>query len=479
VQPRARYARAAKGLGAPAKPCRAPSVAVWARVAYRPRGFGRIQCTGFMRVIQAGALLLVGWWALPELARAQHINLDGKVTVEGEKRSRAKKSSNAAKPKAKPKPKPKPKPKAKEESPPAADATEAATAGGLPAGEASVAPAPTPAPAPVAPVAVSVPEPVPPAPPSPAPEPPPASPVELALFVDAYVAWQSSGSGSLATLSGHRAFSGQGANLRAENGFSLAFLGLDASYQTQYFGATANVRFGEGAPLYHVPTEGESGESFGVELLSQAYLSVRPIEPLGIDLGMFSTPFGAEVLESWKNLNYTRGALYYYAQPAWHTGLRLKWDVNEALSATAFVANGSNNLSETQQLSGLDQTPTVGVQLAVSPWPALSLAAGGLFTLDSYHNDDAGFDALADLIVTLELGDLRAILNGDYILTRNAAPNGGDRNFLGVSAAVGCALAPAFAVAARGELLLDDANFDGGRLDRWQLFTATLVTTAP
>src|SRR6185295_10035580 len=231
-----------------------------------------------------------------------------------------------------------------------------------------------------------------------------SSPLQLSMFVDAYAAWQSSGSGTLATLSGHRAFAGQGATLRAENGFALAFLGLDVSYQTPRLGATASLRFGEGAPIYHTHADSESDFSFGVDLLTQAYLTWRPVDPLALDLGMFTTPFGAEVLESWKNLNYTRGALYFYAQPAWHTGLRLSWQLSDAWSLTGFVADGTNLISETQQNAGLDQSPTLGAQVGFAPAEALSLLAGGLFTLDGFHNDDAGFDALADVVATLELG---------------------------------------------------------------------------
>jgi hypothetical protein len=300
--------------------------------------------------------------------------------------------------------------------------------------------------------------------------------LELAMFIDAYGAWQSSGNGTLATLSGHRAFSGQGATFRAENGFSLAFLGLDVSYDTARFGATANLRFGPGASIYHAPTDSESAASFGIDLLSQAYLTWRPADPLAIDLGMFSTPFGAEVLESWKNLNYTRGALYFYAQPAWHTGLRLSWQLGDAWSVTGFIADGTNLVSETQQNSGLDQLPTLGAQLGFTPTEGLSLLAGGLFTLDSFHNDDAGFDALGDVVATLELGGWRAAFNADVILTRGEAPSGADRRCLGFSLAAGYAFSEAFGLAGRGEYLLDDANFDGGDQDQWRLLTVTLTT---
>ncbi len=304
---------------------------------------------------------------------------------------------------------------------------------------------------------------------------PSATGLALAMYVDAYAAWQSSGSGTLATLSGHRAFSGQGSTFRAENGFSLAFVGIDVSYQLPRVGATASLRFGEAAPIYHAHANPESDFTFGVDLLSQAYVTWRPVEPLAIDLGMFSTPFGAEVLESWKNLNYTRGALYYYAQPAWHTGLRLSWDAGERWSLLGFIADGTNNISETQQKSGLDQTPTVGAQLSYAPLPELSLALGGLFTIDSYHTDDAGFDAFADFIATLELGAWKSAFNADSILTRQAAPDRHDRHFLGFSLATGYSFSELFGVAARGEYLLDDANFDRGNLDRWKLFTVTLT----
>jgi len=182
------------------------------------------------------------------------------------------------------------------------------------------------------------------------------------------------------------------------------------------------------------------------------------------------------VLESWKNLNYTRGALYYYAQPAWHTGLRLGWQLSDAWSLTGFVADGTNLISETQQNFGLYQSPTLGAQLGFAPIEGLSLLAGGLFALDGLHNDDAGFDALADVVATLDRGGLRAAFNADVILTRNDAPSGGDRHFFGLSLAAGYAFSEAFGVAARGEVLLDDANFDGGDHDKWRLFTVTLTT---
>ncbi len=300
--------------------------------------------------------------------------------------------------------------------------------------------------------------------------------LQLAMFVDAYATWQSGGSGTQATLSNHRAFSGQGSTLRAENGFGLAFVGLDASYGMRHAGATASLRFGEGVPLYHLRPSGESDAAFGVEQLTQAYLTWRPWQVLALDLGMFDTPFGAEVLQSWQNLNYTRGALYYYAQPGWHSGLRVQWDPSDSLALVGFVANGSNIISEAQQEPGTSELPTVGAQLGWAPSEALWLAAGGLFATDARDNDDAGFDALGDVIVRFEQYGLQAVLNANYVLTLDGAPDGSDRHLFGVSAAAGYAFSKLFGAALRGEWLLDDANHDGGERERWRLFTVTLTT---
>lgn len=399
----------------------------------------------------------------------------------------AKKSRAPAAPAASPPPEPSP-PPAAASAPSAPDSPAAPPPEASPAPAPAVAPSNAPAGAETAPPAQATPDaasgadtkaPVPaaveaPGALSPA-EPDGAAALQLALFVDAYASWQSSGPGTLATLSNHRAFSGQGSTLRAENGFGLAFLGLDASYSTEHVGVTANLRLGEGAPVYHLQPNGESDAAFGVELLTQAYVTWHPWQALTLDLGMFNTPFGAEVLESWKNLNYTHGALFYYGQPGWHSGLRLQWDASERLALVGLVANGSNLISETQQDAGLSQAPTLGAQIGWLPSEAVWLAAGGLFTTDGYGNDDAGFDALGDVIVRLEQGPLQLVLNADYVLTRNGAPDGSDRHFFGVSAAAGYAFSELLGVAARGEWLLDDASHDDSERERWRLFTVTLT----
>ena len=294
-------------------------------------------------------------------------------------------------------------------------------------------------------------------------------PLKLGMFVDAYVGWQTSGVGTLAALSEHRAFSGQGSTLRAENGLSLAFLGFDAEYDAGSFGAVANLRFGPAATIFH----NENDLTFGVDHLTQAYVLYRPVQQLELDLGMFLSPFGVEALESWKNPNYTISALYVYGQPNWHMGLRAKWQLAESLTLMGLVVNGANNISETQQQAGIDQNPSLGGAVTYQPNSALSFALGGLLALDRQHNDDQGFDGFADFVATLALGALTTSVNVDYIFTDHGAPDGSDRHFIGGSLTSGYRFNDMLGIAARGEYLRDDANYDGR--DVWTLLVGTLT----
>jgi hypothetical protein len=344
------------------------------------------------------------------------------------------------------------------------------------------APAPAPAPDPAQPavaVEVAVSTPPPPAPVTTAAEPEPAPALTLGLFADAYFGLQTSGSGTLATRSGHRAWTGQGSTRFAENGFSLSWLGLDANYDGGAFAVTGSLRFGSATPIFH----GASDLAFGIDNITQAFVTWRPLEKLDLDLGMFSTPFGAEVAESWKNLNYTRGALYYYGQPFWHTGLRAKYRISDQVSVTGLLVDGVNNVSETQYNNGIDQAPTIGAQVGVTPSDTLSFAAGGLVALDGEENDDAGFDTFLDLVGVLSLDPVTVVLNADYIVTQSAF-GGDDRSFFGLSGAIGYAFTNHFGIAGRLEFLTDsfaggvaagDDPFDGSDATSWNLITATVT----
>jgi hypothetical protein len=314
------------------------------------------------------------------------------------------------------------------------------------------APAPAPAPEAEAAAAAAAPE---------------ASPLSLSMFADAYFAYQTGEPGTLATSTLHRAYVGQGPTGLAENGFSLSWLGFDAVYDGGTFGATGSLRFGSSMPIFHT-----NNPIVGIDNITQGFVTWKPVEALALDLGMFGTIFGAEVGESWRNLNYTRGALYYYGQPFWHTGLRAAYSVNEQLTLTGMLVNGTNNISETVQADGgTDQTPTVAAQIKFAPNDSFTIIGGGMLATDMEANDDVGFDTFFDLVATASLGDLSIVLNGDYIITKAVGDAPDDRSFFGLSGGLGYALTEQVGIAGRVEYLSDDGGNPDG--DPWTLTTAT------
>jgi Putative beta-barrel porin-2, OmpL-like. bbp2 len=127
----------------------------------------------------------------------------------------------------------------------------------------------------------------------------------------------------------------------SSNGFALSWVGLDVSYGTAEASGTVNLRFGPSASRL----AGEDAKA-GLENVKQAFATWRPGGEggnLSFDLGKFDTNFGAEVADSQLNFNYTRGLLYWLAQPAFHTGLRVNANFTPNFWLTGFVANGWNN----------------------------------------------------------------------------------------------------------------------------------------
>jgi hypothetical protein len=248
------------------------------------------------------------------------------------------------------------------------------------------------------------------------------------------------------------------------NGFALAFGAIDIAYSSEKLGATLEFRFGEGANRLI----GNTDPVFSV--LKQAYATWKPLPCLTLDLGQFDTIYGAEVANSWDNLNYTRGALYYLMQPFYHTGLRAGWAPSDMLSITLLVVNGTNNPID----SG--QTPHVGLQAGLSFGDPLNLVVGWYGGAASSgfgaasNADEGDFENFFDLVITSTLGPVSLVGNVDVYL-------GGDRSgnplYYGFSLAAGMPIVDTFAVALRGEYLGDPDLFISGAYE--SLVTGTLT----
>jgi hypothetical protein len=138
-----------------------------------------------------------------------------------------------------------------------------------------------------------------------------------------------------------------------ENGFALAWAGIDATYPSDPVGGTLSLRLGPSAQRIGRSCltsaddpPGVCDDAVGLSNVKQAFGSWRPGgagSPVELSLGKFDTIYGAEVAESHLNLNYTRGVVYWFTQPLFHTGLRVVADLTDQLVLRGLVVNGYNN----------------------------------------------------------------------------------------------------------------------------------------
>ncbi|TPV93343.1 MAG: porin [Myxococcales bacterium FL481] len=161
------------------------------------------------------------------------------------------------------------------------------------------------------------------------------------------------------------------------NGFAFAWAGLDASYDADTVGGTMALRFGPSAAVF-------SGEPVGsgLNLVKQGFVTWKPARAQGklsFDLGKFDTLYGAEVAESWLNMNYTRGVLNWLGQPFHHTGLRVGVAPRDTFGFNLLAVNGWNN-SRDNNLG-----KTFGAQLALTPKDGVAVYVG---YLTGPENDD-------------------------------------------------------------------------------------------
>jgi hypothetical protein len=279
----------------------------------------------------------------------------------------------------------------------------------------------------------------------------------VGMFVDAYGALRSDrnshGSGPVtagAATAGyyHEAYT------QAE-GFALAFAGADLAYSGEKFGATVSLRFGPGVKRFYAADNGP----LGLDYITQAYATWKPVKDLTLDFGQFYTIYGAEVAESWRNMNYSRGGLYYAMQPFWHTGLRANYKINDVLSLNGLVVNAVNTAYEN------NKSPSLGIQALVTPTDGVLLALGYLAPVNPRAGGEenstlsafGAFEHFMDFVGTATVGDFKLVTNADLNLYKAKGATSYE-NWWGVSVAPGYSFTNWFGCAARVEYLSDSAN---------------------
>ncbi len=240
-----------------------------------------------------------------------------------------------------------------------------------------------------------------------------------------------------------------------ENGFGLAWAGLEAAYSGEKAGATLSLRLGQG------PSQGWGDANVpGSQFVKQAFVTWKPHERVAIDFGRFDTVFGAEVAESWLNHNYTRGMLYNLMQPFWHTGLKVTIQAHDLVAIKLLAVNGWNTIVDN------NIGKSFGFQVAAKTRNEIFAAyvgyLGGPERPDKDPNNgervlsaNKYWRHLIDVVMTVNWKRLSLALNGDYIYDSNLPRYGASAAWYGVMASASVRLVDWFYIGARGEFLVD------------------------
>jgi hypothetical protein len=237
----------------------------------------------------------------------------------------------------------------------------------------------------------------------------------------------------------------KGPNGSAQSGFGLSWLGADLGYDAGAWAINGSLRFGDAVPQYGTGTLGP---------ITNAFVTWRPTEGLSLAAGTFATIYGAEVAESWLNLNYTRGELYYNLQPFWHTGIKAEY-AKDSFVARALLVNEPNNSTLN------DGAVNVGGQLGYVS-DVFSAYGGVLQSLapETSMNFELApgvanvFATFVDVVAILKVSDLTVIGNFDFNAGYKSI-----QSYWGGSLAAGYAIDPQFGVAVRGEHLAYENDF--------------------
>jgi hypothetical protein len=181
------------------------------------------------------------------------------------------------------------------------------------------------------------------------------------------------------------------------------------------------------------------------------------------------------VAETQFDVNYTRSALYWLAQPLFFTGFRVDYAPIDQLDVKAFLTNGWNNTVD------LNQGKSGGIQVTARPNDKISIAAGYMLgseqadatvaTMTMPTMDVPGANQhlrhFFDLVVDVNPTDtFRVLLNGSFGLENDAsgqigasAPGTQTVRWGGVNLALRYAPTEKLFVALRGEFYKDPNGF--------------------
>lgn len=206
----------------------------------------------------------------------------------------------------------------------------------------------------------------------------------------------------------------------------------------------------------------------------QAYASLLILPNLELDFGKFVTQFGAEVIESKDNWNYTRSLLFSWAIPYYHSGARLTYTPNDKFYVMGDVVNGWNNVSEN------NNGKSYGFQIGITPIKPLPIV---LNYITGPENVGAISDSrsLIDALVTYKISDSLSI-KGNYdngIQKQGQGVGLDDAKWNGYALYARYVFTPVISSVIRYEELNDQNGYVTGTVQTLKEVTLTLEHSAP
>lgn len=137
------------------------------------------------------------------------------------------------------------------------------------------------------------------------------------------------------------------------------------------------------------PTVGSTSGPSLSRNIQEAYAGYRVADQTWIDAGIFFSHIGAESFISSDNLTYTRSLVADYS-PYYQSGARLSHQWSDEWSTQAFVLNGWQNISES------NQTVAFGTQVAYAPNSRLK------WTYNTFLGRESSRRQFHDLVLTYQ-----------------------------------------------------------------------------
>jgi hypothetical protein len=266
-------------------------------------------------------------------------------------------------------------------------------------------------------------------------------------------------------------------------GFGLAWVGLDTAIDTGSVGGALQLRFGPSVPNLAL---GDFKVPGGIGYVQNGYATWKPGGTGGrltLLAGKFDTVYGAEVAQSYLNMNYTRGALYNLAQPFFHTGVRADWQATDQLALKLMAVNGWNNTIDN------NRGKSFGTQVTYTPSDVFAMSVGYMGGPEGSDTEPVSGGGLAnvpdangelrhlvDVVVDVKpTSDLRIVANADYVADKT---KGASTSWYGASLLGRYAFSSMFAAALRGEYIADKNGVLTATQKDTSLVTGTLTLEA-